>query len=59
VKSHANGRMARENFDEGKIAARVGAFEHVVEIPDRLVRVNQEHELEFPQRMTLSSSTTA
>ena len=44
--------MPRENFDEGQIGSRVGALEHVVEIPDRLMRVNQEDELEFPHRLT-------
>jgi hypothetical protein len=44
--------MPRENFEEGQIRTRVGALEHVVKIPDRLMRVNQENELEFPHRLT-------
>jgi hypothetical protein len=44
--------MAREDFDEREIRTGVGAFEYVVEIADRLVRVDQEDELKCPQRRT-------
>ena len=44
--------MPREHFDERQVGIFVGAFEYVVEISDRLMRVNQENELEFPHRRT-------
>src|SRR5579864_1297841 len=50
VEAQADGRMPREHFDEGEVRIAVGAFEYVVEIPDRLVGVNQKYKLKFPHR---------
>ena len=39
-----------EHFDERQVGIFVGAFKYVVEISDRLVRMNQKNQLEFPHR---------
>src|ERR1700691_5411030 len=44
--------MVREHFDERQVGIFVGAFKYVVEISDRLVRVNQENQLEFSHLRT-------
>jgi len=50
VKAHADQRVPRQDFQEGKIRSRVGALQHVVKIADGLVRVNQEDKLELSHR---------
>ena len=52
MQAEADAGMAGEHVDEGKIGILIRAFEHVVEISDRLMGVNQEDEFEFPQRRT-------
>src|SRR5580658_10068105 len=52
VQAEADAGMARKHFNEGKVGILVGAFEHVVEISDRLMGVDEEDELEFRQRQT-------
>jgi hypothetical protein len=47
VQSEANGGVSRQYFDEGQIRLGVCAFENVFEIPDRLMSMDQESELEF------------
>src|ERR1700722_18347374 len=50
VQPHANRRMAAQKLDERQIRLRIRALEYVVEISDRLVRMDQEDELEFRHR---------
>ena len=47
MQSHANGRMPRQYVEERQVGLLVGAFDHVIEIPDRLVRMHEEDELKF------------
>ena len=47
VQSDANRRMTRENLDERQIGLRVGAFDYVIKVSNRLMRVNQKDELKF------------
>jgi hypothetical protein len=41
----------RECLDERQITLRIGALHHVVEIPDGLVRVNDERQPKLSQRV--------
>ena len=54
MQTHADRRMAREDLNERQIRLRVGALNHVVEVSNRLMRVNEEDKLEFrPLRASL------
>ena len=50
MESEANAGMAFESFQERQIAATVGLLENVLEIPNRLVRVDQQDEPESGHR---------
>jgi hypothetical protein len=52
MQTEANFRMLFEQFNEGKIRVRVGVLDHIVEIADRLMPVNEEDELEFLHERT-------
>src|ERR1700735_2114859 len=47
--AEANRRMCREHVEKRQIALGVGALDHVVEIADGLVSVDQKGELELTQ----------
>jgi len=58
VESGADRGVAGEELDKRQIGGCVGAFDHVIEISNWLVGVDQEDELEFPHRRTLSKAQT-
>lgn len=43
MQSHANPRMARQDFHERRIRLRVGAFHYIVKVSDGLMRMNEEN----------------
>ena len=47
MQAQADGGVAREHVDERQIGIAIGAFEHVVEISDGLVGMDQEDEFEL------------
>ena len=47
--AEADRRMLREHIEKGQIALRVGALDHIVEVADGLVRVDEESQLELTQ----------
>ncbi len=47
MQSDVNRRMTRENLDERQIGLRVGAFDYVIKVSNRLMRVNEEDKLKF------------
>ena len=47
VKTYVHLGMFFQDLDERQIAARVGLLEHMVEIADRLMRVNEENQMEL------------
>jgi hypothetical protein len=49
MQAQADSRMPRDALDERQVRALVGLLEYAVEISYRLVRVNQQHEMEFGQ----------
>jgi hypothetical protein len=50
VQAQANRRVAREYLEKRQIGFLVRGFEHIVEIADRLMRVNNQNQLEFRHR---------
>jgi hypothetical protein len=56
VKAQMDRGMPREKFDKREVAILVGAFDYVFEISNRLMRVNQRNEFEFPHWGTTSGS---
>jgi hypothetical protein len=46
VQSGVNARMFFQQFNERQVGIRVRFFKHMFEIPARLVRVDQENEME-------------
>ena len=46
VQAHARVGMALEHFNERQIASRERLFEYVIEIAGRLVRVNEQNQME-------------
>ena len=49
MESHADARVPRQAIDERQIGALVGLLEHGIKIPDRLVAMDQEDEMELRQ----------
>ena len=54
MQPYANGRMLREHLNKRKISILVRAFDYVVEIADRLVRMQKKNELEFGHKVPRS-----
>src|SRR5579859_2032362 len=47
VQAHSDARMPLKHLDERQIRLGVAAFEHILEVSHRLVRVNEKYELKF------------
>ena len=45
VQTNTDGGVARQDVDEGQIGLLIGAFDHVIEISDWLVRMHEQNEL--------------
>ena len=46
MKAHVHAGMLFEEFDERQVGVFVGLFEHVAKITTRLVRVDEQDEME-------------
>ena len=52
MQPHPDGRMLCQVLQKGKVRLLVDFLQHAVEISDRLVAVNQEHQMDFCQDQT-------
>jgi hypothetical protein len=54
MQAQANRWMLRQNFYKWQVGVLIGAFDHVVEVPDWLVRMQQQNQLKFCHRDPLN-----
>jgi hypothetical protein len=47
MQAHVDAGVALKDFDEGQVAPRVGLLKNGAEVTDRLMRVDEQYEMEL------------